>query len=832
MNDAKSATAFSLHLGNCIKRLFVTPVAIAGLVLLVGLSATGGTWWKAKLDSRLMLQKDFDSLAANVATRINLRMRGYQHVLRSVQGLYGASSHVTLREFRRFVEAQNIQQSYPGIQDIAFVQIVPEAGKKRHVALMRRQGFHDYRIWPEGISTEYAVLTLQATADPGHRRVLGYDMFTDTERRAAMERARDTGDIAFTGPLFLLHISPSASKEGVQVYMPVYRNGLPTRTVAERRQNIIGWVCAPLRMRALMSTPELPFAHELAFRIYDGNSAKDMALMHDSAPEQDELRAASFRSEHSVQVADRSWLLEARSLPAFEGKVEQNQGYWTIAGVGIVLSILLSMLTWLLASGRARAISLASKLTRNLRESETRFRLMADAAPAMIWTGDSERQLLWVNRAACEFVGADSIEAFRRAWKNGIFPADRMEYEALRKASQQQRAPFRTEYRARRRDGQYRWILSTGVPRFNENGEFAGFIGCALDITERKDTELALQQAALVYRNSSEAMIVAEVNLVTRDLFITDINDAVTKATGYLLEDVVGKDTEIFSGLDYDEAFYDSILQELIAQGQWQGEFWIARKDGSRYLSWLCLNAMLDEGGQVCKMVALSHDLTKLKEAEEMIRSLSASLINAREDEARRIAHDIHDDLGQQLSLLRLNLSLLPDKMAESPLAYEGMVEWLKGAADACMMKVRNIASGLRPATLDMGLGLAIKSLTDEFSRTSGISCVLSNDLDLARQVDDTLATNIYRILQEALSNVVQHANASRVVVMLLERNDNLCLQVSDDGDGFDSVAPQVRRSLGLVGMRERAAMLGGEVQIISTPGQGTNVRASFPLRK
>jgi len=779
-----------------------------------------------------MLQKDFDSLAAIVATRINLRLRGYQQVLRGVQGLYGSSGYVTLREFRRFVAAQNIEQSYPGIQDIAFVQIVQEAGKKRHVALMRRQGFHDYRIWPEGMSTEYAVLTRQATADPGNRRVLGYDMFTDLERRAAMERARDTGGIAITGQLLLLHISPSASKEGVQVYMPVYRNGRPVKTVAERRQNIIGWICSPLRMRALMSTPELPFAQELAFRIYDGSSIENLTLMHDSVPEHDELRAASFRSEHPILVADHSWLLVARSLPAFEQKVARNRWPLAVAIVGIVLSILLSMLTWLLASGRARAISHAGKLIRNLRESETRFRLMADAAPAMIWTGDSERQLLWVNRAACEFVGADSIEAFQRVWKSGIHPVDLDDYETIRKATQEQRTPFRTEYRARRHDGQYRWILSTGVPRFSENGEFVGFIGCSIDITERKDAELALQQAALVYQNSSEAMIVAEVNLVTGDSIIADINDAVTKATGYLLEDVIGKDTEIFSGQDYDKTFYDSILQELKAQGQWQGEFWIARKDGSAYLSWLCLNAMLDKEGLVCKMVALSHDLTKQKEAEEMIRSLSASLINAREDEARRIARDIHDDLGQQLSLLRLNLSLLPNKVAESPIAFASMVDWLKATADACMLKVRNIASGLRPATLDMGLGLALKSLTDEFSCTSGINCVLSNDLDEDLLLDDALAINVYRILQEALSNVVQHANASRVVVMLFKSNDNLCLNVWDDGMGFDPVAPRARRSHGLVGMRERATMLGGDVQILSATGQGTNVKALFPLRK
>jgi len=160
------------------------------------------------------------------------------------------------------------------------------------------------------------------------------------------------------------------------------------------------------------------------------------------------------------------------------------------------------------------------------------------------------------------------------------------------------------------------------------------------------------------------------------------------------------------------------------------------------------------------------------------------------------------------------------------------MVDWLKATADACMLKVRNIASGLRPATLDMGLGLALKSLTDEFSCTSGINCVLSNDLDEDLLLDDALAINVYRILQEALSNVVQHANASRVVVMLFKSNDNLCLNVWDDGMGFDPVAPRARRSHGLVGMRERATMLGGDVQILSATGQGTNVKALFPLRK
>lgn len=227
----------------------------------------------------------------------------------------------------------------------------------------------------------------------------------------------------------------------------------------------------------------------------------------------------------------------------------------------------------------------------------------------------------------------------------------------------------------------------------------------------------------------------------------------------------------------------------------------------------------------------LARSAAELRTTQQQFRDLAAHQMALKEEERKRIAQEIHDELGQRLTVLRMDLSMLPRTVSADPSQLlPRQVGALKSSLDGIMTLVRDIAGRLRPATLDIGLGAAVEGLVEEIGASLGISCELDNRLPPGFVLDDKLATAAFRIIQESLTNVVRHAGASHVRVTLAVQDGDLLAQVHDDGRGFDSETTNAKLSFGTSGMRARAAMLGGRVTITGKPGKGTVVDARIPL--
>lgn len=217
------------------------------------------------------------------------------------------------------------------------------------------------------------------------------------------------------------------------------------------------------------------------------------------------------------------------------------------------------------------------------------------------------------------------------------------------------------------------------------------------------------------------------------------------------------------------------------------------------------------------------------------LRALSHRLQHAREEEAARIAQELHDELGQALSVLKLELETLRRKAnTDCHCASDGqlipIIDDLGDQIDAAVHSVRRISAELRPGVLDrLGLAAGLEWLLDEFERRAGIVTDFQTNL-ADEQVDSEIATALFRITQEALTNVARHSGASEVHAKLLKNGDSLHLDVSDNGQGFDSTAEQESPSLGLLGMDERAQRLGGALVIHSKPGLGVSLQVSIPI--
>jgi signal transduction histidine kinase len=231
---------------------------------------------------------------------------------------------------------------------------------------------------------------------------------------------------------------------------------------------------------------------------------------------------------------------------------------------------------------------------------------------------------------------------------------------------------------------------------------------------------------------------------------------------------------------------------------------------------------------KISVFVELHMKSERLKESEDKLRRLAAHLISIREEERAHIAREIHDELGQVLTGIKMEVGWLQKRLREPALLEK--CDSMAKLIDSSVQTVRKIATGLRPEMLDdMGLIAAVGWQAKDFQKRTGIRC--RSKLPPETKLDLDISTTAFRIFQEILTNVARHSRATRVDIELELTPEALRLEVCDNGVGIPDSDLNGRKSLGLLGMRERALLFGGEVSVSGTPGQGTRVSVSIPIR-
>lgn len=268
-----------------------------------------------------------------------------------------------------------------------------------------------------------------------------------------------------------------------------------------------------------------------------------------------------------------------------------------------------------------------------------------------------------------------------------------------------------------------------------------------------------------------------------------------------------------------------------------QFELECCRADGSRFPADIIVGNL--RGTQrpmdlfIVRNIEQRHRVMKeLHDSQSRLRELGAINELARENERKRIAREVHDELGQVMTALRMDLSMLDMQHGEELPKLRGKVQSMKTLVDRAISGVRHIASNLRPPALDMGLGAAVEWQVSELKRLGQIEVNLNLE-GLSQGLQDDRAMTVYRIVQESLNNIAKYAQAQSVDVLLrLDKDGSLVLSIRDDGVGFDRQAVSSQRSFGLLGMHERALSIGGDLVVESAPGQGTHVHARFPWNR
>lgn len=322
------------------------------------------------------------------------------------------------------------------------------------------------------------------------------------------------------------------------------------------------------------------------------------------------------------------------------------------------------------------------------------------------------------------------------------------------------------------------------------------------------------------------------------------VNDAFCAIYGYTREEVIGRNPRILKSGRHDAAFYGEFWRQLMQAGHWRGEVWNKRKTGEIFPEELSIQALRGPDGRIVRFISIFSDITErkrnedelekqrqqLEESEARLRELAEFLQTVREEERARIARELHDEMGQALTALRIDLGWLRNKCSPLGTSTVERVGSALGVVEHSIVSLRRISEDLRPAMLDsLGLAAAVEHHVEQFSQRTGIPCRLIMNRE-EFELDDRLATTVFRVVQESLTNVARHASASEASVQIDETDDGIGLTVQDNGCGL--IGASDKKTFGLLGMRERIAMLGGRLEIDSRPGQGTRIAGWLPRQK
>jgi len=490
----------------------------------------------------------------------------------------------------------------------------------------------------------------------------------------------------------------------------------------------------------------------------------------------------------------------------------------------------------LAADGRVASVLSICRDIDELKRSEQAFRTLTENFPDFVARFDRDCRHTYVNPRLVQAFGIPQENFIGKRLHELALPGDSAQYELLE-------AGICRAFAEGEPNGQEaRWHTSEGhrvfevrhVPEKDADGAVVSVLGIARDVTRLRNMEMALRASEEGFRTLAEnaPQMIARFNRNGRYSYV---NPAFEEVSAVRAADALGKPATSLPGATPELGMIAQTVEHVIASGTSARIDVTWQRDGKAV--WWHVSAVPERNaaGAIEGVLTIWTDITermederRLAESYALLQELTSRRETAREDERKRIAREMHDELGQQLTALRMGISTMLFQFAEDRPELAARCQHLLGVVDQTLAVVRNVVTSLRPAALDAGIVAALEWLTAEFSRDTGIGCKVcmpSDDLMLR----DCCAVALFRIVQEALTNVMRHAAASTVEIELRRAAVHWVVEVRDDGRGFN-VAQIPGRSFGLAGMKERALMLGGELLVVSLPGKGTTIRVRIPI--
>jgi PAS domain S-box-containing protein len=965
------------------------------LVLAVGLATTWYFQQAAMNAAHLAQQTSFEYQADEIKLRIEQRLAAYRQILRGISGLFAASKQVDRDEFHVYVDDLRLSENYPGIEGVGYSQIIPPQEKARHIDAIRKEGFPEYTVFPEGERKLYTSTVYLEPFSGRNLHAFGYDLYSEAVRRAALDQARDLDRTTITGKVRLVQETGQQQQQqhGFLMVLPVYRTGSPHLTLDERRANIIGWIHAPFRMGDLMSQLFGEQGNNIGYEIFDGVNASPETLMYSTDNRVLPLSAAPlYQTSRRIDVFGHTWAINLHSLPTFEAGLDTRQ-VDEIRLLGTVFSVMLSLMLGQLVHGRVRATKLALT-TRELQESdkrwkfaiegsgdglwdrnmadntvffstrwkemlgyaedeigngfdewtkrihpddkqitfaavqahldgktpsyacenrlrckdgswkwvlargmvvrwtkdgkplrligthsdisarkqwefelldsEKRFRIVADAAPVLIWMSGTDKLCHWFNKPWSDFTGRSLEQEQGKGWTEGLHPDDLQTCLDIYASSFDAREPFYREYRLKRHDGEYRWLFDSGVPRMDEQGVFSGYIGSCIDITDNKQIQLDLHlserraKAALAELRHQKFALDQHAIVATADLdgTITYVNQNFCQISGYSKEELVGQNHRLLDSGQHPAEFFTAMFQAIMKGKTWKGEVCDRTKDGSLHWLMTTIVPFLDSNGKPSQYIIIRSDITESIKTQDALRKAKLEAENANRAKSNILAnmsHEIRTPMNAiiGLSQLALNKQLTPEiqdyleKIYRSSNSLQDILNDILNFSkiEAEHTTIDHIAFDLDPILATIG------NLFADHAEHKGLGFEVDVSPDVPRSLIGD-AIKLQQILVNLIGNAIKFTERGKVALNITPRKIDLSqarllFSVTDTGIGisaddreklfqpFIQVDASITRRFGGTGLglaisHKLLQLMGGKFSVASSPGVGTTF--SFEL--
>lgn len=480
----------------------------------------------------------------------------------------------------------------------------------------------------------------------------------------------------------------------------------------------------------------------------------------------------------------------------------------------------------------------------NLRKSDARYRILAENIQDVIWVLDKNLRYTYISPSVLRFRGYTVEEAMSLPLDKIFTPEshDRLISLAERYLSLEQSGAkidtdrsITMELEQICKDGSVIWTEVTSSFVLDKDGRPDGFVGITRNITERKRAEESLKESEERYRtifeNTGTAMAILEENII-----LSLANSEFEKLSGFPRHEIEGRKrfTDFIDSKDTDRLLmYHGLRRKDPLSAPRNYEFHFVDKEGVTKDIFTTANMIPGSAKSVLSLL----DITEMKKAQEdlmhsreQLRNLHKHAQDVREGERTRVAREIHDELGQVLTALKMDLSYLSRKFPQETKPLHTKINLMLKFIDMTIQSVKRITMDLRPGLLDhLGLVPAIEWQADEFQKRTGITCEVTVDPEDIT-LDKDQSTTVFRIFQETLTNVARHANASHIKTSLQADDGMLKMIVTDNGKGITRKQIEDSKSFGLMGIRERAYFSGGDVVFTGKKGHGTSVIVSIPI--
>jgi len=501
------------------------------------------------------------------------------------------------------------------------------------------------------------------------------------------------------------------------------------------------------------------------------------------------------------------------------------------------------------------------RVEEELRREKQRVEEYLDIAGVMLAIVDADENITLINRKGCEILGYKEEELIGKNWFDLLVP---------QRVRDEVKGVFRdlmaghiepVEYYENpllTKGGEERLILFHNAVARTSTGQIVGVLTSGEDITDRKRAEDALRESEEKYRELVENQGEG-IGIVDHEEGFIFANPAAHDIFGVEQGGLVGRNLSEF----LDKEAFERVRTQTEMRKKGVGskyELELTRPDGQRRCLLVTARPQFDGAGQFTGTFGIFRDITDRKRAEdevqehrlhledlvvrrtaelaqshEQLRNLAAHVQAAREEERTRVAREVHDELGQILTALKIDLSWLKKHISEAEI--EGLrhvllekIQLMSSLSDKTIHAVQRISAALRPPMLDhFGLMAAIEWYAEQFQERTGVACTVAST-EQRIEVDKAASTALFRICQEALTNVARHAEATKVAVCIEKKDGSHTLTVKDNGRGITESESHSSESLGILGMRERALAVGGKFHVSSRSNTGTTVMVSIPL--